>query len=159
MRKHKTQAEQKYKTNIARENTELNRPARAISFGGSAGLNKAAKVITKAFNGTVEFVNDNEAAYNAIYSLIVAGMIKPLFILNSKGSEEKDKQIIATKNFLQAFLGFFLSYTIGGKFVKKAIDKVQTNFKLFDDNTGKAILATDEKALELAKTALKTEGI
>lgn len=159
MRKHKLTAEQKYKANITRENTELNRPARALSFGGSAGLNKAAKVITKAFNGTVEFVNDNEAAYNAIYSLIVAGMIKPLFILNSKGSEEKDKQIIATKNFLQAFLGFFLSYTIGGKFVKKAIDKVQTNFNLFDDKTGKAIEATSTKALELAKIALKKEGI
>lgn len=158
MRKHKPTAEQKHKINTTRENTELHRPARAISFGGSAGLDKVTKLATKVFNGTVEFVNDNEAAYNAIYALIVAGIIKPLFILNSKGQEEKDKQIIATKNFLQAFLGFFLSYTIGGKFVKKAIDKVQTNFKLFDDKTGEAIKATSTKALEIAKSALEKEG-
>ena len=137
---------------------ELNRPAQAISFGGSAGLRKVA---TKAFNKTVEFVNDNEAAYNAIYSLIVAGMLKPLFVLNMPGSEEKDKQIVATKNFLQAFLGSFLSLTIGGGFIKKAIDVVKTNFKLFkveDDNSIKVFGEESTKVLEIAKEALKKEG-
>ena len=106
MQKHRLNAEQKFKEkNVTREKTTLNRPARAISFGGSAGLNKTFK---KAFNSTVEFVNENEAAYNAIYSLIVAGLLKPLFVLNMPGSEEKDKQIVATKNFLQATLGCVL---------------------------------------------------
>ena len=135
-----------------------NRPAQAISFGGSAGLNKG---FTKAFNKTVEFVNDNEAAYNAIYSLIVAGMLKPLFVLNMPGSEEKDKQIVATKNFLQAFLGSFLSLTIGGGFIKKAIDVVKTNLKLFkvdDDNNLKVFSEESTKVLEVAKEALIKEG-
>ena len=162
MRKHKVQAEQKHKTKLnSRENIELNRPARAISFGGSAGLNKVTKLATKAFNGTVEFVNDNEAAYNAIYSLIVAGMLKPLFVLNMPGSEEKDKQIVATKNFLQAFLGSFLSLTIGGGFIKKAIDVFKTNkqhIKIADKDTIEAISATSAKALEIAKEMLKKEG-
>ena len=159
MRKHKLATEHKYKADITRENRELNRPARAISFGGSAGLTKTA---TKAFNKTVEFVNDNEAAYNAIYSLIVAGMLKPLFVLNMPGSEDKDKQIVATKNFLQAFIGCFLSYTVGGKFVKKAIDVVKTNFDLIKVNketdTIEAIKAESAKALEMAKEALAKEG-
>ena len=136
MRKHKLVAERNYDKNgtIARENKELNRPARAISFGGSAGLSKG---ITKAFHKTVEFVNDNEAAYNAIYAWIVAGILKPAAVLAMPGSEDKDKQIVATKNFLQAFLGGFLGLTIGGGFVKKSIDMVKNNLRL--------IKVTDEK--------------
>ena len=133
-------------------NKQQIRPAQAISFGGSAALNKI-------FNSTVEFVYDNEAAYNAIYSLIIAGMLKPLFVLNMPGSEEKDKQIVATKNFLQAFLGSFLSLTIGGGFIKKAIDVVKNNRNLLelDGNNIKAIDAGSTKALEIAKEALKKE--
>lgn len=162
MRKHKAQAGQKYKEKLnTRENKELNRPARAISFGGSVSLDKFAKKATSAFNSTVEFVNDNEAAYNAIYSLIIAGMLKPLFVLNMPGSEEKDKQIVATKNFLQAFLGSFMSLTIGGGFVKKAIDIFKRNKKLItidENNTVSVLEATNIKVLEEAKKILKKEG-
>ena len=159
MRKRKTDTQHNYKkTEITRENKELNRPARAISFGGSAGLTKS---LTKGFNKTVEFVYENEAAYNAIYSMIVAGMLKPLFVLNMPGSEEKDKQIVATKNFLQAFIGCFLGYTVGGKFIKKAIDVIGTNFNLLKINktTGEieAIEATSAKALEIAKNNIIKE--
>lgn len=156
MRKHGLTLEQKRKTNIARENKELNRPVQAISFGGSAGLAK------KALNKTIEFVNDNEAAYNAIYSLIIAGILKPFVVLNMPGSEDKDKQIVATKNFLQAFIGCFLGYTVGGKFIKKAIDVVKTNFDLIKINketdTIGTIKAESTKALEIAKEALIKEG-
>ena len=87
MLKHKLRTDiSKNKINT-RENTELNRPARAISFGGSASLINSGK---KLFNSTVEFVNENEVAYNAIYSIIVAGILKPLFVLNMPGSEDKD---------------------------------------------------------------------
>ena len=53
----------------------------------------------EAFNKTVEFVYDNEVAYNAIYALLVAGVLKPMCVLNMPGSEDKDKQMVATKNF------------------------------------------------------------
>lgn len=159
MQKHRLNAEQKFKEkNVTREKTTLNRPARAISFGGSAGLNKTFK---KAFNSTVEFVNENEAAYNAIYSLIVAGLLKPLFVLNMPGSEEKDKQIVATKNFLQATLGCVLSLTIGGGFIKKANDIVKNNKKLIklgENDTIEVVDHTSAKALELAKDVLKKEN-
>ena len=166
MRKHKQSAQQKTREkNInSRENTELNRPARAISFGGSAGLNKVARLGKKAVTGTIEFVNENEAAYNAIYSLIVAGILKPFFVLNMPGSEDKDKQIVATKNFLQAFIGCFFNLTIGGGFVKKAIDVVKTNWNLFDvvQENGKdkiqVLEPLSQKALETAKDALEKQG-
>lgn len=154
-RKHTVQRDLSKQANTLQK---YNRPAQAISFGGSAGLSKGIK---KAFNKTVEFVNDNEAAYNAIYSLIVAGMLKPLFVLNMPGSEEKDKQIVATKNFLQAFLGSFLSITIGGGFIKKAIDVVKTNLDLFNvtkNDKIEVINAQSTQALEIAKKALKKEG-
>lgn len=151
LHKHKmTAAEQKQKQ-YTRENKEMNRPARAISFGGSAGLAKFSK---KAFSSVVDKVYENEAAFNAIYAWIVAGMLKPLFVLNMPGSEEKDKQIVATKNFLQAFIGGFLGLTIGGGFIKKAIDVVKTNLKLFkidDNNNIKVHNENSTKILEMAK--------
>lgn len=153
--KHRAKTQELNKT--TRENKEQLRPARAISFGGSASLNKGVK---KAFNKTVEFVYENEAAYNAIYSWIVAGMLKPLFVLNMPGSEEKDKQIVATKNFLQAFIGGFLGLTIGGGFIKKAIDVVKTNLKLFKINDKNEIDVFKEdttKVLEIAKDIVKDE--
>ena len=170
MQKRKHVVEQAKKNTIARENNELNRPARAISFGGSASY-KASKAITglvenkgkfsKFVNNTINFVNENEAAYNAVYSLIVAGILKPFAVLNMPGSEEKDKQIVATKNFLQAFLGSFLSLTIGGGFIKKAIDVVKNNMKLIkveDDNIS-SFKADSKEALELTREImLKEQG-
>lgn len=164
LRKHKNKAEQKDREEIiiSRENKVLNRPARAISFGGSADITKG---VQKVFNKTVEFVYDNEAAYNAIYSVIVAGMLKPLFVLNMPGSEDKDKQIVATKNFLQAFIGGFLGLTVGGGFVKKAIDVVKTNLKLIkgvEEQDGRQVIKviepTSTKALEIAKESLFKKG-
>ena len=152
MHKRKAQVQQSKAETKQEYNKNQIRPAQAISFGGSIGLNKL-------FHSTVEFVYDNEAAYNAIYSLIIAGMLKPLFVLNMPGSEEKDKQIVATKNFLQAFLGSFLSLTIGGGFIKKAIDVVKNNRSLLkiDGDKIEAIDAGSTKALEIAKSALKKE--
>ena len=150
----------KSKNTIENKNTK-HRPAQAISFSGSA-VSTAQKGVKNVFNKTVEFVYDNEAAYNAIYALIVAGILKPMAVLNMPGSEDKDKQIVATKNFLQAFIGCFLSYTIGGGLIKKAIDVVKNNLKLIEgvdeNNKLKVLKADSTKALELAKDVLKKEG-
>lgn len=162
LRKHKAKTEQK--NTITRENTRLNRPARAISFGGSAGLNKLVK---KTATWTVEFANSKAVAYNAFYSLIVAGILKPMAVLKQKGSEEKDKQIIATKNFLQAFIGSFLSFTIGDQIINKAVDTINDiDLKLIDgviENADgkkeiKLIEADSKKGLELAKEILLKEN-
>lgn len=165
--KRKKSTQQEFKEQTTREKNYENRPARAISFGGSAvsrtinSLIENKGKVSNFVNGTINFVNENEAAYNAIYSLLVAGIIKPIAVMHMPGSEEKDKQIVATKNFLQAFLGSFLGLTIGGGFVKKAMDKVKINLKLIDDvdDNGKikALKADSSKVLELAKDALKKE--
>lgn len=162
-----------FEEQITREkNTEI-RPARAISFGGS--VNSTGKFAQKTLDALIEnknlasrgvnylitALNENEAAYNAIYSLVLAGMIKPALVLRMPGSEDKDKQLVATKNFVQAFIGTFLSYTIGGGFIKKAIDVVKNNIKLIDsiDDNGniKSLEATSEKALELAQNMIIKE--
>lgn len=141
-------AQAEHRDGISKEEKQLYRPAQAISFGGSAGL---SKLMQKGFKSTVEFVYDNEAAYNAIYSLIIAGIIKPIAVINMPGSEDKDKQMIATKNFLQAFLGSFLSFTIGGGFIKKAVDVVKNNLKLVEDFTQDNKIILTDKASETAK--------
>ncbi len=132
-------------------NTRISKPAKALSFGG---------LFDTGFK-LVEFVNENEAAYNAIYSLFVAGILKPVAVMNMPGSEEKDKQMIATKNFLQAFLGSFLGLTVGGGFVKKIIDNIDNNLKLLtiDKKTGTmGVLAeTSKEALKIAENILKKE--
>lgn len=161
--------------NTREKNTDFG-PARAISFGGSKISNQLGSLTNKAIgslikneskpskfvNFLINVVNENEAAYTAVYSLIVAGMIKPVAVMCMPGSEEKDKQIVATKNFLQAFLGSFLSFTIGGGFIKKAIDVIKNNLKLIknvNDNGNVAVIeATSEKALKLAQDILKKEN-
>ncbi len=149
------------KQNFNEQNQTINntqRPAQPISFGGSAV--SMASGFSKAANSLIDFVYENEAGYTAIYSLLVAGMLKPFFVLRMKGSEEKDKQIVATKNFLQAFIGSFLGFTVGGGFVKKAIDVFKNNLRLIEENedkTGFVVTSDEKKLLKLAKSSLEKE--
>lgn len=166
MRKHRLNAKYSGENIAARENKELNRPARAISFGGSA-VSAASSFIentgsfNKFVNKTIDMVYENEAAYNAIYSLIIAGILKPIAVMNMPGSDEKDKQIVATKNFLQAFIGSFLGLTVGGGFVKKAIDVVKNNLnfieKINENNKIDPLKANSTNALEIAKSVIIKE--
>ena len=171
--------------NISAKNTNITRPAQELSFGGSV-VSAAQQVAQKdlgAFgskvvqnnkvNKLVDFVYDNEAMYNAIYSMLIAGIVKPLVVVNMPGSEEKDKQYIATKNFLQAFIGSFLGFTISGGVVKKAFDGVKNNLKLINvvnekemGKDGKEIVKSvhlepvakdSAQAQKVAKTVLKKE--
>ena len=104
-------------------NVNNNRPAEAISFGGSLSSvsTKAVNnlVNSKNFNNFVKYAADNEVIFTALYSLVLAGILKPYFIIKQKGGDEKDKQYIATKNFLQAFVGSFLNLTVGGMLIDK----------------------------------------
>ncbi len=161
------------------------RPAQAVSFGGSAVLGtkklagrfasnlrnvKIGETISKGLNKTgdafmqsgpinklIDFVYDNETAYNAIYSLLIAGILKPLLVLKTKDADEKDKQLIAVKNFLSAFLGSFLSFTISGKIINKAVDITKNNRKLIkvtDDLKIKVVEKDSSAALDLAEDVL-----
>lgn len=143
------------------ESNNETRPAQAISFRGSA-LSMGQKFIDNTpVNKLVGFVSENEAAYNAIYSLVIAGMLKPMVVLAQTGHDDKDGQMIATKNFLQAFLGSFLGLTVGGGFVKKIWDNIKDNLTLFqiDDNRNLSTLdANSDKAKGIAKKLLIKEN-
>lgn len=147
-----------------KQDYSIKRPAQAISFGGSAVSLGQKFVQNKAVNKLTDFVADNEAAFTAIYSLFLAGIIKPVLVLKSKGSDEKDKQIIATKNFLQAFIGSFINLTIGGGIIKKAVDTIKNDLKLINVEkvNGKTIIKTvsedSEHAKEVAKSILIREN-
>ena len=142
-------------------NNGISRPAKALSFSGSAISMSEKFVKSKAVNKLTKFVNDNEAAYNAIYALLIAGIVKPLVVMHMPGSEDKDKQLIATKNFLQAFIGCFMGLTIGGGFVKKSFDIIKNNLNLIKvnaDDTLSVVKETSEEALEVAKKKLISEN-
>lgn len=147
---------------------QFNRPAQAISFSGSA-VSSASKLSEKiiesnGLNKLVHTVNENEVAFNAIYSLIIAGMLKPGLVLAQTGFDDKDGQMIATKNFIQAFTGSFLGLTLGGGFVKKIYDTMSNNLKLIDaKKDGKNITLSivdkdSDRAKEVAKDVLKKEN-
>ncbi len=148
-----------YKYKESKNNYEKIRPARAISFGGSA-VSLGEKFVKSApINKVVDLVNDNETAFNAIYALFLAGIIKPMLVLNSKGAEEKDKQIIATKNFLQAFIGSFLSFTIGGKLINKAVGVIENNMKLLKIGENRKLqIKGQEEVKSLAEELLIKEN-
>ena len=149
-------------------------PAKAISFSGSVisaaqsigadnKISKAGKIFleNKFLNRIINFVADNEAAYTAVYSMLIAGLLKPLLVLKTKDADEKDKQMIATKNFLQAFLGSFLSFTISGKIIKKAVDITKNNISLLEVSNNLKINVKGKESkevLELAEEILKKEG-
>ena len=75
--------EQEYK------NEQKYRPAQAISFSGSA-ISGAQNVLSKfgdsflqssKVNNLIKYVNKNEAGFNAIYALLISGMLKPALVL------------------------------------------------------------------------------
>ncbi len=148
-----------YKYKESKVNYGNIRPARAISFSGSA-VSLGEKFVQNApINKVVDFVYDNEAAFTALYSLLLAGIIKPILVLNSKGAEEKDKQIIATKNFLQAFIGSFLSFTIGGKLINKAVGVIENNMKLLKiGDNNKLVVKKAEEIKSIAEELLIKEN-
>ncbi len=144
------------------DNYNTNRPAQAISFGGSIVSASEKFIKSETMNKVVGFVYDNEAAYNAIFSLFVAGMLKPFVVLNMPGSEEKDKQIVATKNFLQAFLGSFFGMTITGGIIKKSVDIINNNLNLVNidkaTNKIKDVTLENEKLTEIATKLIEKEN-
>ncbi|MBQ8475459.1 hypothetical protein IJ531_00190 [bacterium] len=163
--------EQTIKDNYDSKHT--NRPAQAISFSGSA-VSGAQKAISKVGNGLleskflnklVEITNNNEAAFSAVFALFFAGILKPVLILFQTGHDDKDGQMIATKNFLSAFIGFLLKYTIEGGFIKKITGTMIDNIGLIEETKGqdgkRAIKAQsfDSSAVQkLAKKQLKSEN-
>ncbi len=143
-----------------KQNNNVIRPAQAISFGGSAISLTEKFVESSPVNKLIDFVDKNEVAYTAIYSLLVAGILKPMAIIAQTGDDDKDGQIIATKNFLQAFIGTFLGLTIGGGFVKKIWNNLENHLKLFDidkDDNLKTLSENSSKAKEISEELIKKE--
>lgn len=170
--RHKFGYSQRQKPNEQEKNIAINHnhngPARQISFGGSA-LSLSEKlgervVESNAVNKLVNLVSENEVAYNAIYSLFIAGILKPTAIIaQTKNDKEdggnKDGVMIATKNLLQAFTGSFLSLTIGGGFIKKIWDNIENNIKLLTLNEDKieVVEADSQRAKEVAADIIKAK--
>ncbi|MBR2069658.1 MAG: hypothetical protein IJ877_07865 [Candidatus Gastranaerophilales bacterium] len=172
--KQETLGQQKFKEHkIQNEHKEnSNRPAQALSFSGSA-VSGAQKAISKVGNGLLEskflnklvdITNNNEAAFSAVFALFFAGMLKPVLILLQTGHDDKDGQMIATKNFLSAFTGFLIKYTVEGSFIKKITSTMIDNIGLIEETEGKdgkkAIKTqsfNSEAAQKLAKKQLKSE--
>ena len=168
--KHSISAQSKYKERITQNNKEVTtiRPAQATSFGGSAV--SMGQKLSNAFlengkiNKLINYISENEAGFNAAYALVVAGMFKPALVLAQTGYNDKDGQMIATKNFLQAFVGFFLGMTIGGGFIKKIWDIMSNNFNLMKvvEKDGEKYLESksinSEDAYEIASTILKKDN-
>ncbi|MBR1617717.1 hypothetical protein IJ670_06145 [bacterium] len=153
----------KYDDIKERSKVNTTRPAQAISFGGSA-VSLGQKignsfVQSSKVNKLVYFVNDNEVAFTAIYSLIIAGILKPMLVLAQTGHDDKDGQMIATKNFLQAFIGSFLSFTVGGKFIKKVYDTLSNNLHLLKikDDKLQTKDANDSGVQSIAKELIKKD--
>lgn len=167
--------------------TDKNRPAKSVNFGGSAGLetqkivNKALKELvqeggkdfarvkdapqwavnflnSKKIAWVLELVKNNEALFENIVTIFLAGLLKPICVLAMPGAPEEDKQAAATKNFVAAVTGFALSTLILTP-VSKGVKKVTKNLpkyikdpeyiKLIDPNE------FGEEVLKVAKNGKK----
>lgn len=67
---------------------------------------------SKRWNEALRVVKDNEALFENLITIVLAGLLKPICVLAMPGAEEKDKQTTATKNFVAAVTGFAMSTLI-----------------------------------------------
>ncbi|HIQ88838.1 TPA: hypothetical protein IAA68_03310 [Candidatus Galligastranaerophilus faecipullorum] len=142
--------------------TDKNRPAKSVNFSGSASLD-TQKIINNALqeliqeggkdfkgvknapewavkflksekvNNALKLVKDNEALFENIITIFLAGLLKPICVLAMPGAEEEDKQMAATKNFVAAVTGFVLSSIILTP-ISKSVKKVTKNMAKFKIN-------------------------
>lgn len=99
-----------------------NAPEWAVKFLKSQKVNNALKL-----------VKDNEALFENIITIFLAGLLKPICVLAMPGAEEEDKQMAATKNFVAAVTGFVLSSIILTP-ISKSVKKVTKNMAKFKIN-------------------------
>lgn len=144
------------------KNLYKNRPAKSVNFSGSASLD-TQKIIKSALkelieeggkdfrgvkdapqwavnfiksdkvNHTLKLVKDNEALFENIITIFLAGLLKPICVLAMPGAEEEDKQMAATKNFVAAVAGFVLSSLILTP-ISKSVKKVTKDMSKFKIN-------------------------
>ena len=144
------------------KNLYKNRPAKSVNFSGSASFD-TQKIIKSALKELVEeggkdfkgvkdapqwavnfiksdkvnhalkLVKDNEALFENIITIFLAGLLKPICVLAMPGAEEEDKQMAATKNFVAAVTGFVLSSLILTP-ISKSVKKVTKNMSKFGIN-------------------------
>ena len=163
------------------------RPAKSVNFSGSVGLD-TQKVVNKALKELVqeggkdfarvkdapqwavnflnskkvawvlELVKNNEALFENIVTIFLAGLLKPICVLAMPGAPKEDKQAAATKNFVAAVTGFALSTLIltpVSKGVKKVTKNLPKNIK--DPESNKLIDPNEfgEEVLKIAKNGKK----
>ena len=144
------------------KNLYKNRPAKSVNFSGSASFD-TQKIIKSALKELVEeggkdfkgvkdapqwavnfiksdkvnhalkLVKDNEALFENIITIFLAGLLKPICVPARPGAEEEDKQMAATKNFVAAVTGFVLSSLILTP-ISKSVKKVTKNMSKFGIN-------------------------
>ncbi|MCD8024060.1 MAG: hypothetical protein LUE64_00830, partial [Candidatus Gastranaerophilales bacterium] len=102
----------------------------ALSGSDFSNVSEWAKKMGGAgwFDKVLKSVNENEAFYEAIVALVVAGMLKPICVLAMPGAEKEDKQMSATKNAVSAGAGFIISNLILGP-CSKAVNKITDSFE------------------------------
>ena len=115
---------------------EISQGATKKSFFGFARnrkgeLTKTSEKITgfidsKNVQKALLMVKENEALFENIITIVLAGLLKPICVLAMPGAEKEDKQVAATKNFVAAVVGFVIS-TIILTPISKSVGKVTKN--------------------------------
>lgn len=81
----------------------------------------AKKVVgSKWFNSLHKLVEEKEGVFEAAAALGLAGTLKPLSVMFMPGAKDEDKEQIAAKNFVSAFLGFAISVLVFSLFTDAA---------------------------------------
>ena len=115
--------------------------------------NFAYKIIdSDFFNKALRLVKNNEAKFENIITIFLAGMLKPICVLAMPGAEEEDKQMAATKNIVAAVTGFFLSNLILTP-VSKGVKEVTKNLaKYIHDPVYRKLIDSNEFGDEIITT-------
>ncbi len=125
-----------------REYKDIKKPGKlAYNFVNSSFVNRGLRL-----------VNKNEALFENIITIFLAGLLKPICVLAMPGAEEEDKQMAATKNFVAAVTGFVLSAIILTP-ISKSVKKVTSNLpKYINDPKYRRLIDPKEFGDEVVMT-------
>ncbi|MBR2386950.1 hypothetical protein IKA92_06620 [bacterium] len=127
-----------------------------MKVGEKRNINFKGILNNKALLKTLEFAGEKAPIVSAGTTLVLASVVRPIAILNSKAKDKKDKAYASARSVASGALGFVLTSTIFNS-INKAIKNVenkpdeylsQSTLKVLKNGTGDLLNSSNYKTIK-----------
>lgn len=127
-----------------------------MKVGEKRNINFKGVLNNKALLKTLEFAGEKAPIVSAGTTLVLASVVRPIAILNSKAKDKKDKAYASARSVASGALGFVLTSTIFNS-INKAIKNVenkpdeylsQSTLKVLKNGTGDLLNSSNYKTIK-----------